>query len=288
MTRLRIIVNLFTIAAIIFAAITLRARSRVQHLAASPADPLAILDRRVPMVDFAGASLPEAAETLSKAAGVRIAVDPDAAEIAGRVDASEITLGGITLEENLRQLISRFGGLSYVVEPGGIRITTSSRAPLSVRIYDVRDVQQKIAATIPRQRPAYVGFGSRWMTVTKVTPQLIDQLAMDRITGLIRYSVTRENWVEDGGSPGSMHDEVNGFLVVTQTPASHRRIIQLLSAIRRAAQSNGVSLHQGGESDCSDEDPLESRAHARVARHEHRALDRCAAYRRKCDADGCA
>ncbi|HEX4792328.1 MAG TPA: hypothetical protein VH370_00965 [Humisphaera sp.] len=247
MRRARIIVNLLAIAVIIYSAITLRTRSRAQHRAPSPADPLAILDRRVAAVDFAGTSLTEAAEALGKAADVRIAVDPAAAELAGRVDASEISLGGITLEENLRRMISRFDGLSYIVERDRIRITTSSRAPAVARIYDVRDVSGKLSldeqqhmkslpppSTMPI--PAMGIFGGAAVPQSALvyrTPAQTIIEAMDQIHFLITDSVARDEWQENGGATGWIA-EAGGFLIIVQTPAAHRQIAQLLAAIRRA------------------------------------------------------
>src|SRR5579862_9277738 len=106
MARVRIIVNSLAIAVIVFAGITLWSRSHAQHGGDIAADPLAILDRRVAKIDFAGTSLPEAAEALGKASGVRITIDP-AAEIAARVDATGLKLDGITLEDDLRLLLAR-------------------------------------------------------------------------------------------------------------------------------------------------------------------------------------
>jgi hypothetical protein len=245
MTRLRIIVNLLAVAVIVFAAITIRARSRAQHRGESAADPLAILDRRVAEVDFAGTNLAEAADALAKAAGVRIAVDPAAAEIAGRVDASEIAPGGITLEENLQELITPINGLSYVVERKGIRITTSSRAPAVVRIYDVRDLQQKIIPTIPTDpvplsqaawakstAGLFVGAGPPPVP-RKPTPAEIEEDAVDQIAANIRETVHRGDWTENGGTSASIN-YFGGYLAITQSPAAHRKITALLEAIRRA------------------------------------------------------
>lgn len=65
------------------------------------------------------------------------------------------------------------------------------------------------------------------------------QEQIDQITDIIRSNVDSLNWVANGGDTGSIQ-ELNGSLIIRNTPKNHREITGLLSMIRsqRAMQIN--------------------------------------------------
>jgi hypothetical protein len=59
------------------------------------------------------------------------------------------------------------------------------------------------------------------------------QQATDQITAMLDREVTPDDWRDNGGSIASLRGD-GGFLSIWHTPAGHRKIEEMLAAIRRA------------------------------------------------------
>jgi len=66
------------------------------------------------------------------------------------------------------------------------------------------------------------------------TPQQIEQERQDRVRRLveiIQANVDFEGWRDNGGDTGTLQ-ELNGSLIITNTPKNHREVVGLLSKLR--------------------------------------------------------
>lgn len=172
----------------------------------------AILDRVLPEVTFDGVGLSDVIDFLRDFTNTNIFVNWRALEAAGIDRNAPVTLRikDVKFSKALQVILDDVGGdevrLKYAVEEGVVTISTA--APHAhARAYDVRDILQASAAAAPRLDPA-----KRLATLRKM------------ITG----SVAPDSW--QANHVTAKPDE--GKLVITQTPANHDAVANLLAQTR--------------------------------------------------------
>ena len=101
---------------------------------------------------------------------------------------------------------SERGKLGYAVDDGVIAISTRDDLAKNVvvRVYDIRDL---------------------------IYPQVNRGAQIARLTRLIEHNVDAASWKDAGGSVGALR-ELEGQLIVTQTPENHRKIVAMLQDLR--------------------------------------------------------
>ena len=252
--RFRRAVNLLAIALLAISV----ARLLTRHLNATRApavheiDPLAV---RVPAMSFSHEGLVELTAELSAKSGVRITIDP----AVGDPEASiGLDAAPSSLIEDLDMILSATTGTPVAsVQKTGIRIMPAAAQPRTLRIYDVRDLRQKVADElwqeeelgkvsvqtqglfVPRTGIINGNYGpppqspgpTRQHNPPSWSATLAD--ATDVLVHAIRERVTPNDWIEEGGAMASLRG-ADGRLVVYHTAAGHQAVEELLAAIRTA------------------------------------------------------
>lgn len=172
----------------------------------------AMLERALPEVTFDGVGLSDVIDFLRDLTAANIFVNWRALEGAGidRNAPVNLRLRQVKFSKALQLILDSVGGdevrLEYTVEDGVVTIDTAG-PPAHARAYDVRDILSASAAAAPRLDPA-----KRLATLTKL------------ITGSVAPDSWQVNYVR------AKPDE--GKLVITQTPANHDAVANLLKQTR--------------------------------------------------------
>jgi beta-lactamase regulating signal transducer with metallopeptidase domain len=188
-----------------------------QERAADPAaiDPKvqALLDK--PMtIDFDQTPLGQAIDKLRDLSGANIFVNWKALELAGvsRTDPVTLRLRGAKLGKSITILLNavRDGNIRMAFTVDGDVITISTQSELAkntfTRVYDVRDI---------------LG-GSKDLEREKKVSALLDFIT----------DVDAGSWRETGGNVGAIR-ELQGQLIITQTPENQQKILDLLKDYRK-------------------------------------------------------
>lgn len=206
-------------------------------------------------LDFDGDPLKDVLQRLADANDVNISVvwsDLAAAAIAPSAPVILKLSNPVPLSTALREVLDNVGGnaeLGYLANGGLIKVATRSFLDRHVteEVYDVRDLLMPIpdfndAPTMDlanlnvfvaaRSAGAFAG-GNHTLY-----PDEEDEYAeehserdADKLISLIRDTIRPDSWRANGGDVGSI-TEINGQLVITQTPTGHARIGGLLSKLR--------------------------------------------------------
>lgn len=217
-----------------------------------PADVEAVLDRRLPEVRFEETGIKDALAFLGQAGGVNIDVNWKALKEIEVAPADRVSLQAhnIRLERSLSLVLAQLGNgkACFDVDDTVIRISTESDlADLAeVRIYTVRDLIDSFLAAhqaepihwvpggVPTTAPADdagpvgAGLGGGWNQQLSPYTSAVSQLVK-----VISDTVARDEWVDNGGQIGSIH-EFAGKLVIKTTPRNHRQVAELLAKLREA------------------------------------------------------
>jgi hypothetical protein len=173
----------------------------------------AVLDKPVADVRFDDTALTDAVDKIRDLTGANIFVNWKSLEAAGihRNTPVSVHLRGRKLSTVLDLMLaivgSERGELGYAVDQGVITISTRDDLAKNVvvRVYDIRDL---------------------------IYPQVNRGAQVARLTRLIEH-VDAASWKDAGGTVGALR-ELEGQLIVTQTPDNHRRIVALLQDLRGA------------------------------------------------------
>jgi len=220
------------------------------------------LDKPV-RIDFQGTPFKDAVQMLAEAGDANISVSWNSlVGAAVRPDTPvNLTLANpISLGTALREVLDNVNGsnveLGVLPVDGVIKIASRDVLDRTVyeQVYSVSDLLMPVPdfddapnmdlaalmseALAARKGQPY-GAGSAIFPEpreTAVTEEQIKQEANELIA-LIRKTIAPDSWRENGGDIGSM-TEINGQLVITQTPSGHARVGGLLSRLReqRAVQ----------------------------------------------------
>jgi hypothetical protein len=176
----------------------------------------AMLDRALPEVTFDGVGLSDVIDFLRDVTNANIFVNWRALEGAGidRGATVNVRLRDVKFSKALQIILDGVGGdevrLGYTVGDGVVTISTEAPAP-HTRAYDVRDILQAKGAAAAAAAPADPA--KRLATLQKL------------VTG----SVAPRSW-NAGAYLRAKPDE--GVLVITQTPANHDAVANLLKQTR--------------------------------------------------------
>jgi general secretion pathway protein D len=230
---------------------------------------VAQLDHSLPALQFDAVGFSDVIDFLRDVSGANLFVNWKSLEAAGidRNTPVSASLRNIKFSKALSIILESVGGgaakLGYTVDEGVITISTADDLARNVvvRVYDIRDLIVNIpdftdAPTFSidaSQNQGGGGGGGQPLGQgggggqTQVTNQLFAGSAnqqgqnrnqgptrqdlVDSITKLIEDTVSTDSWKDNGGSVGALR-ELEGQLIVTQTPENHRQLINLLEQLR--------------------------------------------------------
>ena len=225
------------------------------------------LDRQIPEVKFDGTGLVDAIEYLRDVNGANIFVNWKSLETAGidKNTAVTINLKNVRLAKALNLILDSVGGgttkLGYTIDDGVITVSTAddlSKNTLT-RVYDIRDLIINIPDFVDapdfslnstsnnqNQNPqggggiggagnnnGGGGGGQGLFNDTSNKEKLGPGRAelVEEITKLITDTVAPDSWRDSGGTVGSIR-ELQGQLIVTQTPENQKQLVNLLEQLR--------------------------------------------------------
>lgn len=206
------------------------------------------LDHRLPELQFDAVGLSDAIDFFRDVSGANIFVDWKALEAAGvnRNTPVFARLRDVTFSKSLQVVLDSVSGgqkkIAYAVDEGVITISTRDELSknVTVRVYDIRDLLVIVPDVEPDEtstsRPSDAqGASSRPSSVPRTTPSRSpsrDELVKQIIT-LIEDTVASDGWKDRGGSICALR-ELQGQLIVTQTPENQREIVKLLEQLRES------------------------------------------------------
>lgn len=185
----------------------------------------AMLDRALPEVTFDGVGLSDVIDFLRDLTNANIFVNWRALEGAGidRNAPVNLRLRQVKFSKALQLILDGVGGdevrLGYTVDDGVITISTDEDLGQNTltRVYDVRDIADAKVADAAAAGDAKTARAKR----------------LAALTTLVTGSVAPDSWRGTGGDGGTGGiRELDGQLVVTQTPANHDAIVNLLKQTR--------------------------------------------------------
>jgi len=226
----------------------------------------ALTNRREP-VDFGGVRLADAVEWVRQVAKVGIDVNWSSLEAMQVTPDSTVTLQltqGVPLKTILDKIVQKVSPddrskVGWAVEDGMVTIASEDvlRKNTPVVIYDIKDLLIEIPnySVVPSfdlasaiQSSQGGGTGSSPFREAGGTDQVrgvggAEQKTREdrirQIVDIVEQTIDPEGWRDLGGTTGSIQ-ELNGSLIITNTPTNHQAISGLLAKLRevRAMQIN--------------------------------------------------
>ncbi len=209
-----------------------------------------------PRFEFDELEFESAVEFIRDYTKANIVVNWNALEINGIDRNTPVTLmlTSISSEKALEEVLTAVGGvvpLGYVLSDGVVKISTKDDLAtlVNTHVYDIHD----LIVTVPNFIGPVLsisqseggggdsgggsssgggfgdtsgGDGAGQATLTRA------QLVIE-ILDMVRSSIDPDSWIERGGVLGSIR-ELNGQVVITQTPENHRRVLDLFSQLRES------------------------------------------------------
>jgi type II secretory pathway component GspD/PulD (secretin) len=191
----------------------------------------AALERKLPEMNFEGIAFSDAIDFLRDITQMNFFVDWRALEAAGIDRNAPVTVRvrDVAVSKALRLVLDNVGGgtvkLGYAVDGNVLNVSTAEELAKNVitRVYDIRDLIVEIpdftavpAAPLPQTRP-------------DPAKQRADRIK--EVMDLIQETVAADSWREAGGTVGAMR-QIQGQLIVTQTPENQQQIATLLAQLR--------------------------------------------------------
>lgn len=222
------------------------------------------LDRQLPELTFDAVGFSDVVDFLRDVSGANLFVNWKSLEAAGIDRNTPVTarLRNIKFSKALSIILDSVGGgqtkLGYTVDEGVITISTQDDLSKNVvaRVYDIRDLiidvpdftdapQFSLDASQNQGNTGGGGSSTGGVSQGGVSNQLFSgtgvtgqrQLGPTReelvqqIEKLIEDTVATDTWKDNGGSVGALR-ELQGQLIVTQTPENHRQLVNLLEQLR--------------------------------------------------------
>jgi len=206
------------------------------------------LNRKIPELSFDEVGFGEVVDFLRGASGANLFVDWKSLEAAGisRNTPVSARMRNISFSKALSVILDAASGgnkkLGFRVEDGVITITTADELSknVTVRVYDIRDLLVTVPDFIPQveaalgpspaSHPAARVGGVTTPQTASTHPASRDEL-VEQIIALIEDTVATDSWKARGGSVGALR-ELQGQLIVTQTPENQRELANLLEQLR--------------------------------------------------------
>ena len=225
------------------------------------------LSRTIPQVQFDNVAFSDVIDFLRDVSGLNIFVNWKTLEAAGIEKTTPVTakLRNVKFSKALDIILNdSVGGgqtkLGYTIDEGVITVSTADELAKNVvvRVYDIRD----LILNVPNfnNAPNFSleaaqnsggsqggGGGQQGVTQGGATNTLFSgsgttqqqnvgptrQELVDAITKLVEDTVSSDSWKDNGGSTGALR-ELEGQLIVTQTPENHRQLVALLEKLRQS------------------------------------------------------
>jgi general secretion pathway protein D len=212
----------------------------------------ASLDKRVPELRFDSNAFSDVIDYLRDVTATNIYVNWRALEAAGidKTTAVSIRLRDVKFSKALRTILDDVGGsnvkLGYTIDDGVITISTADDLAknTNTRVYDIRDLIIDVpdftnAPPFDLSQVTQVSSGggggqslfsgNSTGTGQNTGPTRAD--LVESIIKLIQDTVASDSWKDNGGAIGSIR-ELQGQLIVTQTPENQRALVGLLEKLR--------------------------------------------------------
>jgi type II secretory pathway component GspD/PulD (secretin) len=213
----------------------------------------ASLDKRVPELRFDSNAFSDVIDYLRDVTATNIYVNWRALEAAGidKTTAVSIRLRDVKFSKALRTILDDVGGsnvkLGYTIDDGVITISTADDLAknTNTRVYDIRDLiidvpdftnappfdLSQVTQTSSGGGGGQSLFsgnsgGTNGGTAGPTRTDLVES-----IIKLIQDTVASDTWKDNGGAIGSIR-ELQGQLIVTQTPENQRALVGLLEKLR--------------------------------------------------------
>ena len=209
-------------------------------------------DKRIP-VDFSDNNLEDVLSFVAQVANIEMDIDWPALEDIGVNPETPVSLRltSVPLDTVLDRVLDKASTpdfpAGWAVTDGVLTIASDEvlRRNTVLEIYDIRDLLIEIPDydqapqfdlnTVFQQAGQQGGGGGGQSPFQVNQQQLNDQYDRDAlvedIRNLIQENIDREGWVDFGGETGTI-TELNGNLVIVNTPKNHRQITGLLSKLR--------------------------------------------------------
>ena len=202
-----------------------------------------LLDRTIKEASFESVAFSDVIDYLRDVSGANIFVNWKSLESAGVDPKTPITarLRDIKLSKALNVLLDGASGgsgkLGYAVDAGVITITTTDDLAKNVvvRVYDIRDLLV-IAPDFQMNEPATAIAAPGPAThpsAPTTRPAPTREELVKQIIRLIEETIDTKSWKDHGGKAGAVR-ELQGQLIVTQTPENHRSLVTLLEQLRES------------------------------------------------------
>ena len=194
-----------------------------------------LMNKRLQELRFDGIALSDVIDFCRDVSGASIAVNWKAIEAAGveKTAPVSIRLRDIKFGKALSAILADAGGakvkLAYTISDGAIVISTAEDIAQNHRqtiVYDIRDLLVDLSAV------AAPAAGGAAVKEDAKAAKRNERMAQD-ISNLIRETVDRESWTDNGGKTGQLKF-LSGQLVITQTRENHQEIAGLLDKLRES------------------------------------------------------
>jgi hypothetical protein len=190
------------------------------------------LATRIGDIDWDGVPFNKAVEELRQKSGANVVVAWRALEAAGIDKAAEVSLRlkNVTLRQALDHALSDIGGgqvrLEFAIQDGAILVSTEEEISRYVKtaVYDVHDLIQEVPNK-PREQ---------WS---------------EPLIKTIEHMVAADTWKDNDRTISAIR-ELNGKLIIQQTPANHEKVAEFLKMLEdkqqqaNAAQSSAQAVPQ--------------------------------------------
>lgn len=214
-----------------------------------PFDASAALDVKISEIDFNDMPLDDVINYLREITGTNFIVEWGRIEFFGipRDTRIQLSLRNVTARTVLDAVCAQLGYndryFGYVLQDNIVRITAGDDAHsrfVNTRIYPIRDwVEREVARSVARHPPTAkrtpnLGGGNYSPpdpAIDQFTPAEREVAVYTDLIHLIRESIDRDSWVDNGGRIGSVRP-ILGRLVITQSPKAHQQIEELLAKLR--------------------------------------------------------
>lgn len=206
------------------------------------------LERRLPEINLNNVAFSDAVDFLRDVSQANFYVEWRTLEGAGIAKDTLVTvrLRDVKLSKVLDTILRDVGGavaLGYTIDEGVITISTEEQLASNVitRVYDIRDLIINIpdfgeAPDFNLQAGGGSGGGGGQQLFSgggggeddegPTRTELVDQIIQ-----LIQDTIASDSWKDNGGAVGSLR-ELQGQLIVTQTPENQRQLVRLLEQLR--------------------------------------------------------
>jgi Flp pilus assembly secretin CpaC len=211
---------------------------------------IAQLERRLPEVRLEASAFADVIDFLRDVSGTNIFVNWRALEGVGIDRTTPVTarLRDVRFSKVLRTILDDVGAggvrLGYTIDDGVITISTEEDLASNVvtRVFDIRDLivqipdfdnppQFQLQGSTGGGGGGGGGLFGGGQTAAGDTGAATRADLVDAIIDLIQQTVSADTWKENGGTIGSIR-ELQGQLIVTQTPENQRALVQLLDQLR--------------------------------------------------------